>query len=100
MSNTNNTVDHHNHNQQTYPIITTFLDELRRQDLAASTIASYQSDLAAFARWFVEATGEAFTPQAVTPTDLLDYKAHLRTVQRHQAATVNRRLAALRKFFM
>jgi site-specific recombinase XerD len=29
----------------------------------------------------------------------LDYKAHVRTAQQRQAATVNRRLAALRKFF-
>jgi site-specific recombinase XerD len=86
--------------QDTYPPIIAFLDELRRQDLAATTIASYQSDLVAFARWFVETTGEAFTPKAVTTTDLLDYKAHLRTVQRRQAATVNRRLAAVRKFFL
>jgi site-specific recombinase XerD len=31
---------------------------------------------------------------------VLDYRAYLRTVQRRQAATVNRRLAALRKFFL
>lgn len=84
----------------TYPEIAAFLDELRRQDLAASTIASYEGDLCAFAGWFVGTTGEAFTPQVVTPTDVLDHKAYLRTTQRRQAATVNRRLAALRKFFL
>jgi site-specific recombinase XerD len=47
-----------------------------------------------------ESIGEPFAARAVTPTDVLDYKAHLRTVQRRQAATVNRRLAALRKFFL
>lgn len=82
------------------PIVTAFLDELHRQGLAATTIASYRSDLVGFARWFVMTTGEAFTPQAVTPTDILDYKTHLRAIQRRQAATVNRRLAALRKFFL
>ncbi len=86
--------------QITAPAIDAFLTDLRRQDLAASTIASYAGDLFAFAGWFMGTTGETFTPQAVTPTDVLDHKSHLRTVQRRQAATVNRRLAALRKFFL
>jgi hypothetical protein len=36
--------------QTCHPDIATFLAELRRQDLAASTIASYEGDLLAFAR--------------------------------------------------
>ena len=84
---------------QSSPAIGSFLDDLRRQDLAARTIASYEGDLRAFAGWFTQTTGEPFSPQAVTPTDVLDYKAFLRTVQHRQAATVNRQLAALRKFF-
>lgn len=86
--------------QSTYPDIEPFLTELRRQDLAASTIASYEGDLVAFAGWFVRTTGEAFALQAVTPTDVLEHKSYLRTMRRRQAATVNRRLAALRKFFL
>ncbi len=35
----------------------------------------------------------------MTPTDVRDYRAHLVTVERRAPATVNRRLAALRKFF-
>ena len=35
----------------------------------------------------------------MTPTDVRDYKAHLVTVEHRAPATVNRRLAALRKFF-
>jgi site-specific recombinase XerD len=86
--------------QITSPEIDAFLTELRRQELAASTIASYKGDLSAFAGWFVRTTGEVFTPQTVTPSDVLDHKSYLRTVQRRQAATVNRRQAALRKFFL
>jgi site-specific recombinase XerD len=44
-------------------------------------------------------TGEAFAAAAVTPTDLRDYRAYLRTVKRRAPATVNRRLAAPRCFF-
>src|SRR5919201_3533299 len=83
-----------------YPDITAFVTELGRQGMAAKTITTYTSDLVSFARWFVDSTGETFRAGGVTPTDILDYKAHLRTVQRRQAATVNRRLAALRKFFL
>jgi Phage integrase, N-terminal SAM-like domain len=86
--------------KHTYPDITSFVAELGRQGMAAKTIATYATDCTMFARWFTESTDEPFAARAVTPTDILDYKAHLRTVQRRQAATVNRRLAALRKFFL
>jgi site-specific recombinase XerD len=82
-----------------YPDISAFVAELTRQGMAAKTIATYRTDLIQFARWFTDTTGEPFSARAVTPTDILDYKSFLRTVQRRQAATVNRRLAALRKFF-
>jgi site-specific recombinase XerD len=77
-----------------------FLTELSREEIAATTIRSYHSDLAHFARWFEGSTGEAFTAAAVTPTDLRDYRSHLVGVERRQPATVNRRLAALRRFFL
>ena len=77
-----------------------FVAELRRQEASPATMRNYGADLRVFARWFVDSTGEDFIAKAVTPTDLRDYKAHLRTVERLQAATVNRRLAALRRFFL
>ena len=87
----------------TTPIITDeltrFLDELRRQEAAEVTLANYRSDLTSFARWFEQTNGEAFTAAAVTPTDVRDYKAHLSLVERRKPATVNRRLAGLKKFF-
>ena len=79
--------------------IVAFEVELRRQAVAPKTVSSYISDLRGFARWFADTTGEAFAAPAVTPTDVRDYRAHLRTAQRRPAATVNRRLAALRRFF-
>ena len=85
--------------QETPQDITDFVAELRRQEVAPTTVASYRSDLAGFARWFADSTGEAFGAARVTPTDVREYRAHLRTVQRRPAATVNRRLAALRRFF-
>ena len=76
---------------------TDFLTELGRQEVAEKTIRAYCSDLAHIARWFETATGEPFRAAAVMPTDVRDYKAHLVAVERRQPATVNRRLAALRR---
>src|SRR3712207_9478100 len=77
-----------------------FLTELTREEVADKTIRAYRADLAHFGRWFEGSTGEAFCAAAATPTDLRDYRAHLIGVERRRPATVNRRLAALRRFFL
>jgi site-specific recombinase XerD len=79
--------------------LTGFLADLAREGAAPKTLRSYRSDLAHFAGWFAESAGEAFAPAAVTPTDVRDYRAALLTVANRAPATVNRRLAALRRFF-
>jgi len=63
-----------------------FVAELQRQEVAPTTITSYRSDLLGFARWFTDSTSETFTAAVVTPTDIRDYRAPLRTVQRRPAA--------------
>lgn len=79
--------------------IAAFLLDLARQEVSANTLRNYQADLAGFARWFTETNQEPFEARAVTPTDVRDYKAHLVAVKHRAPATVNRRLAALRRFF-
>src|SRR3954454_14614093 len=76
-----------------------FVEELRRQDVAHKTLVNYRSDVGQFARWFEGSRGEPFTAAAVTPTDIRDYRSYLMTSAGAKPATVNRRLAALRKFF-
>ncbi len=62
------------------------------------TVRAYSHDLAAFARWFEQTTGEDFDPQAVDPRDIQEYKGYL--IQKGlKPATINRRLIALRRFF-
>jgi site-specific recombinase XerD len=80
--------------------ISQFIDDLSKKEVAQKTILNYRSDLALFSQWFTEAVGEKFSAKAVTPTDIRDYKAHLVTVKKCKPATVNRHLAALRKFFL
>lgn len=83
----------------TSPELALFVQDLQRQEAAAKTVVNYRSDLLCFARWFQGANDEPFSAAAVTPTDLRDYRAYLVQDERRMPATVNRRLAALRKFF-
>ena len=76
-----------------------FLDDLGRQELTTKTITSYRLDLLSFADWFLASVGQAFAAGAVTPTDIRDYRGYLQTVKSRKPATVNRHLAALRRFF-
>lgn len=80
-------------------LIGRFLEELERQETWAKTRAAYCLDLQHFASWFAQTLGEAFSPEAVTPTDVREYRGYLLQVEKRQPSTVNRRLAALRRFF-
>src|SRR5215210_1402758 len=76
-----------------------FLQDLERQETSPKTRDAYRLDVLHFAGWFARTVGEAFTPEAVTPTDVREYRGYLLNVEKRQPATVNRRLAALRRFF-
>src|SRR6059058_1318886 len=80
-------------------LVERFLQDLERQETAPKTRSSYRLDLLRFASWFARTVGERFSPEAVTPTDVRDYRSYLINVEQRQPATVNRRLAALRRFF-
>jgi integrase/recombinase XerD len=76
-----------------------FLQDLERQETSPRTRDAYRLDLLHFAGWFVQTVGETFTPEAVTPTDVREYRGYLMNVEHRQPSTVNRHLAALRRFF-
>src|SRR3954466_7090498 len=80
-------------------LVDRFLQDLERQETSPQTRRAYQFDLLHFAGWFARTVGEGFSPEAVTPTDVRDYRGHLMGVEKRQPATVNRRMAALRRFF-
>jgi len=74
-----------------------FLDAIWLQDgLAANTLAAYRRDLSAFAQWLHAQTGKSL-PQAQA-ADIQQWFAHNHAHTR--ASTANRRLAALRRYFL
>src|SRR3954469_22799762 len=81
-------------------LVDRFLQDLERQETAPKTRDAYRLDLLHFASWFARTVGETFSSEAVTPTDVREYRGYLLNVEHRQPATVNRRLAALRRFFL
>jgi site-specific recombinase XerD len=75
----------------------TFRDHLTDRGLSTATANAYIVDLGLFAAWYKGTYGERLAGP-FTPTDVREYKAHLQNVERAAAATINRRLAALRSY--
>ena len=82
-----------------HPAVRRWLDALSREGKSEKTIRAYESDLRLFVRRFEESYAQSFDPSSVIPRDIADYKAHLLTVRRASPSTVNRKLAALSRFF-
>lgn len=68
---------------------------LRHQDRAETTVAGYLSEMDLFARWFQQANNQPLTAADVTPVDVQSHRRDL-LAQGRSAATVNRRLSAIR----
>ncbi len=79
-------------------LLDAFKQHLTAQDMAELTINGYLTDIGLCARWFEQTNNEPFRPEAVTPTDLREYRQYLLINERRKASTVNRRFAALTAF--
>src|SRR5687767_8047405 len=84
--------------QDTPESLDNFLQALALQGAAPLTLRHYRFDLLHFAHYLEGSLGEAFSPAAITPTDIRDYRSHLLSVERRAPATITRHLASLRKF--
>ena len=84
--------------QQIRDFVDDFLAELDRQGKSVHTARAYGSDLLRFVLWY-ERTEGPFHPGTVTPLDLREYRQHLLSRPDAAPATVNRRLATLRRYF-
>ena len=76
------------------PILETYTKHLQTIGKSPHTTKAYAHDLAGFAQWFAQTTGEPFDPQAIGPRDIAAYRSYLLTRGR-KPATINRQLVAL-----
>lgn len=82
----------------TIPILETYTKHLQTIGKSVHTVKAYAHDLAGFAQWFSQTTGESFDPQAIGPRDIAAYRSFQLTRSK-KPATVNRRLVALQRFY-
>lgn len=81
--------------EETLPRFRTWLEA---QDRSPRTVSAYISDLSHFAHWFAQTNGQLPTPEAITPTDVREYRQWMIITQGLAPATINRRIAALRAY--
>jgi site-specific recombinase XerD len=73
--------------------------DLQRQEASPLTLRNYLSDLVSFAQWFRTTLGQELSANEITPTHIREYRSYLLSIKARKAATVNRHLAAIRKFW-
>ncbi len=80
-------------------LLESFRRALHSEDASKNTTSAYLSDLTHFVSWYAQTIGE-FHIDEITPTDIRAYREFLQEqIPPTAPATINRRLAALRRFF-
>ena len=80
-------------------ILEAFKQHLHSEDASRNTTSAYLSDLAHFVSWYTQTMSE-FRIDEITPSDIRAYREFLQEqVPPTAPATINRRLAAQRRFF-
>ena len=81
------------------PVLLDFARSLRAADLAEATRRGYAADLRRFRVWMEGSRGESLALRRIDTVDLANYRQHLIRAERLRAASVNRKVQALKKFF-
>jgi len=76
----------------------TFEEHLTKQGKSHQTIKGYVADMRLFSQWVDQSNGDLLLPQYITPCHLREYREYLLTAKRQKASTINRWLAAIRKY--
>jgi site-specific recombinase XerD len=80
--------------------ITTRLEQLKADGRSPHTVVGYERAIDLFSDWHAQTYGDAkFTPGKVLPKDFKDWVSRQQAVERAKPATINQRVAAVRKFF-
>jgi integrase/recombinase XerC len=85
------------HDQDTW--IQKFHKSLIKQDLADNTIQSYLHDLKLFKAWLYDFYQEDVELTLATTNDVRAFREYLSKIKRHKAASLNRRLQAVKRFY-
>ena len=75
----------------------TFVDRLEADDLSPATRRGYRYDLLQFIRWYTGLNGVAPRLAKLTEHDLITWRQHMMTQGGLKAASINRRLEAVRR---
>lgn len=76
-----------------------FARSLEAADLSLATRRGYAADLGRFRAWIEEGCGAAVRLRRITAIDLASYRQYLIGTEKLRAASVNRKVQALKKFF-
>ena len=79
-------------------LLVQFATSLAKADLSPRTVAAYKAELDLFLRWLQKAAPSRPLLPGLSSFDLSAYRHHLLQIERLKAATINRRLQALRRF--
>jgi site-specific recombinase XerD len=80
-------------------LLEAFKQALHAEDASRNTTSAYLSDIGHFITWYIR-NFQVFNIGEVTPTDIRAYREFLQEhIPPTAPATINRRLAALRRFF-
>lgn len=80
-------------------LLATFDAALVQLDRSEATRVGYLRDVRLFFAWYEDVEPGKSPATAVTPGDLAAYRMHLLDMRRLRAATVNRKLQAVRRFY-
>jgi site-specific recombinase XerD len=83
-------------------LLAAFARSLRDQDLSPVTVRDYLHDLKRFRAWIEESRGRhrrEISLRRLTTVQLINYRQHLLRVERLKAATINRKIQAVKKLF-
>jgi site-specific recombinase XerD len=88
---------------KTFAFIEEFIKHLQDQDKSSDTQVAYRNDLTHFTRWLSTTRDETYKnakdlAQAITPTDVRQYRDYLLKTEKIAPSTINRRVIVLRSF--
>ncbi|MEW5954877.1 MAG: tyrosine-type recombinase/integrase [Bacillota bacterium] len=81
-------------------ITDSFFEDIYYGGAARSTVEAYKKDLSYFINWYGATNDMQLQPNAITSIDLREYQGYMQNVRRLKPATINRRIAVLKKYIL